>query len=352
MEQALSLLQQIVPEIMSSVSQRYMILSGLSTDTPVGRRLLAKRLQFSERTLRTQLEQLKQINLVSVHKQGILLTPKGQLVADELTKTVAKTVQLHALADQLRQKFGIAQCHVVSGNLDTDGEAVIQLLGKRLSQVLDASLPSGENILAITGGTTLARTIRHISDDIAIDRQITVAAARGGGSGSLTIQSTALSHQLATQLHGMTHALFVPENISQSVRSSLLKDPAVQDSIALLKKSNCLIYSVGNAKIMADRRGVSQEDSAYILQQGAVGEAMGVFFDKYGRVIYRLARIGLELEDLSNLPCEVLIVGGSNKATALSAYMKLAPQHTILIVDEALATMVLNEATHETKKHS
>ncbi|NEW65447.1 hypothetical protein H1220_05820 [Carnobacteriaceae bacterium zg-84] len=344
MEQTISLLESLVPEFIGHVAKRMKILDTISLYEPIGRRLLASEVGLSERTLRTEIEQLREVDLVIVSKSGISLTNKSKQLLDTLRPIFQLEEYLRQKEYDIQQKFGIKQCRIVSGNANKD-EMFFKRLGKAISDILNDILPLELNVLAVTGGTTLSKTVEYVNSDLSQDRYFTVVPARGGGNASLTIEANMVSYMLAQKLKGNSVSLFVPDILTAELHQALLNDSAISETISLLKKTNCLIYSIGNAKIMAGRRGVSKQDIERILTKGAVGEALGVFFDEKGRIVHRLARIGLVLEDLHHLPNEILVVVGSQKAKALNAYMTLAPKNTILVLDEALANMVLKEET-------
>ena len=93
---------------------------------------------------------------------------------------------------------------------------------------------------------------------------------------------------------------------------------------------------------MGQRRNITPDQRRKISQEAAVGEAFGVFFDKEGREVIRYPRIGLQIEDLANIPNIITIVGGRAKAQAIAAFYKIVPHPGILFCDEALAKQVLN----------
>lgn len=335
---------KLVPEAEQLYSRRLAILTLVSLNDGIGRRSIAQHLKLSERLVRNDIDYFKQCGLFIQKKTGLFLSDSGQKLIEEFRQTELKNGHLLLLEEQLRNKYDIQNCIVVSGDVNKQQDTIVQL-GQALTNILDAVLPVGKNIISVSGGTTLSKVVSHVSKKLTQNRQFYVVPARGSGSGDLSIQANTISHTLANRLNGETLNLYVPEQINSNSRELLLEDPNISNTISLLKKSNCLIYSIGNAKIMAQRRGASEKEIEEIMRCGAVGESMGVFFDAQGNIIYRLARIGLLIEDLSNLPCEVLVVGGSNKTAALSAYLKIVPKQTILIVDEALANSVLKEGT-------
>lgn len=345
MEQIKNVLHALVPDFMQIVKQRSNVLHYIAAHQPVGRRALATHLALSERRLRTEIDHLRELHLVKVDKNGISLTALSQKLLPQLDIIFEQQERLEWVEQQLSQRFN-RRYRVVPGDSEKQ-DCVYTLMAQVVTAELENRLPIGENIIAVTGGNTLAQVIPHISDELSKNRQFKIVPARGGGSGALTIQANILSYELATIVSGEATSLFVPERLSQALYESLLKDTTVLQTLSLLKRANCLIYSVGDASVMMDRRGVSTEEQQHIQQQHAVGEAMGTFFDRNGKIIHRLTRVGLTLEDLNSLPCEILIVGGAQKKQALIAYMKLAPQQTIIVVDEALAYSILKEETLE-----
>lgn len=340
-------LSKIVPETIETLQKRVMILTHVHKHHVIGRRAIAQEVEMSERSVRSELIKLKELNLVSFSSKGVFVTKLGQQLLHQFDMILAYKAPLDDLSTQLMKQFHLKDCIVVKGNSDTSPQ-VIHQMGKALTDILDRHLPKGKNILSVSGGTTIANVVQSVDEQLSQDRRFTIVPARGGGRGELSIQANTVSYLLAQRVKGENQALFVPEQISQGSLKWLLNDPSIANTIQLLKQSNCLIYSVGNAKIMAERRGALKEEIDIIQREHAVGEALGTFFDANGNVVYRLARLGLGLNDLSSLPCEVLVVGGVKKYEAVSAYMKLAPKNTCLVIDEALAKLVLKEETLET----
>ncbi|MBS4770317.1 hypothetical protein KG090_03915 [Carnobacteriaceae bacterium zg-ZUI240] len=339
-----NLMIKLVPEAQQQFSRRLSILLLVELNEVIGRRTIADSLKLSERIVRNEIEQLKQLGFVTQSKNGLSLTDNGRVFLSDIHRDSKNEQERLVLQEQLKNKYQLRDCIVVPGDATVNQDTIIHL-GQALSNILNRVLPTGENILSVSGGTTLSKVVSHVSKNVAKNRQFYVVPTRGSGSGDLSIQANTISHTLAQRLNGETLNLYIPEQISSSSQELLLEDPTISNTVSLLKKSNCLIYSIGDATIMASRRGASAKEIDRIKESGAVGEAMGVFFNAHGQIVYRLARIGLYIDDLHNLPCEVLVVGGSSKALALSAYLKMVPQQTILIVDETLANLVLKEDT-------
>ena len=151
---------------------------------------------------------------------------------------------------------------------------------------------------------------------------------------------------MAMKTGGEHFSLYVPEHVSKETYLPLLQEPLVSQTLSMMKQANCLLYSVGNASVMAERRGLLPQESQFIANKRAVGEAFGCFFDAKGKVVFKLPRVGLHLSDLESIPHSIAIVEGAQKAEALIAYAKLAPiDRTWFVIDESLANMVLNGET-------
>ena len=71
----------------------------------------------------------------------------------------------------------------------------------------------------------------------------------------------------------------------------------------------------------------------------------GTFSIENGEVIYKVPKIGIELNELQDVPVILAVAGGKSKAKAIKAYMKNAPKQTWLITDEAAANEILKGAT-------
>ena len=86
MEESISVLQQIVPDIMSVLQNRYHIMRNIQMYAPVGRRVLADKVSLSERTLRTETDFLRKQGLLSSSKNGMELTEEGEDIFRQLEK--------------------------------------------------------------------------------------------------------------------------------------------------------------------------------------------------------------------------------------------------------------------------
>ena len=59
MDSDFSLLEELVPDLLKVLRQRYLVLEQISLNAPIGRRNVAQHLGLSERNVRTETEYLK-----------------------------------------------------------------------------------------------------------------------------------------------------------------------------------------------------------------------------------------------------------------------------------------------------
>ena len=92
---------------------------------------------------------------------------------------------------------------------------------------------------------------------------------------------------------------------------------------------------------MADLRRTPENECLILREQGAKGEAFGYYFNGTGKVVHRIRTVGIQTEQLKNVPLIIAVAGGKSKAEAILSYMASAPQQTILVTDEGAALAML-----------
>lgn len=344
MKDAISILQQVVPDIIQEVNYRFRILTVVKEQGPIGRRNLAVELHQSERTLRTATDFLRHQGLITSSPNGMELTLKGVKALEDLRKVMEKLVRMNAKESALAQKLNLQRCRIVPG--DSAGDAsVLKEMGRQAALLLDELLPEGEFVVAVAGGTSVAAIVPYLSPELSEERHFIFVPARGGFGESMSVQANTISDQMAQMVGGENMALFVPDNLSQQALDLLRNEPTIASTIEAMKHANCLLYSIGNAKVMLERRKMPEGVKEQVMTSGAVGETFGCYFDETGKVVYRLSRFGLQIEDVERIPYAIAIAGGSSKAKALEVYARIAPAHTWLVTDEGAANLILKGET-------
>lgn len=340
----LQLIEAIAPDILHVLQERYRILQSIYWMQPIGRRSLSESLVLTERVLRTETDLLKKLGLIATSKSGMRLTERGEEVYEQLGATMDQLFGMQQNERRFAENFGIARCIIVSGDSDQQ-KKVVEEFGRLLDEALHNCLPDGKNIIAVMGGTTMARAARQLTNLKSAKRQNLFVPARGGIGEAVNLQANSVSAEMAARSNGDFRTLFVPEQLSAVTYDSLLKEPSIVDVLDLINQANCVVHSIGRALHMAARRKMTEEEILMLKKKNAVAESFGYFFDEDGKIVYKIPRVGLQLKDIRSIPYIFAVAGGKSKAKAIRAYLKNAPQQTWLITDEAASNEILKGVT-------
>lgn len=344
MKDAISVLQKVIPDLLSHLTNRYRILEVIHLQAPIGRRALSEITAISERTLRTETDFLKNQGLIISSKAGMSLTLKGKKVFQDLEVILDRMLKMDRKEEALAKKMNLQFCRIVPGDMDSSS-FVLDELGKQAVEVFDELLPEGEFIVAVAGGSTMLAMAKHMTPELSEQRHFTFVPARGGLGDLMAIQANSVSDSMAQSTGGANTALFVPDDLSEEALNLLKNEPSILQTMNLMKRANCLLYSIGSAKVMMERRKMSAELKKMLIEKKAIGEAFGCYFDDKGNIVHRLSRFGLQMEDVAAIPYAIAIAGGSSKANAIEAYSHIAPEHTWLVTDEGAANKILKGET-------
>ncbi|MBT2732173.1 sugar-binding domain-containing protein [Carnobacterium sp. ISL-102] len=344
MQSVVSVIEEVIPDIMYTLQNRYHILRNVFLLGPVGRRVLADRMGITERVLRTESEGLKKQGLIKTSKMGMELTEKGETVYHQLDQLMGQLLGMREKEKQLASYLEIEQCVIISGDID-DQPKLREEIGRAAMEALNFLLPEGDNIIAVMGGTTMAEVANQMNETLSRKRKLLFVPARGGLGESLNIQANSITSLMAQRAGGENRVLYVPEQVSEETYKPLLQEPGIKKTLKLVNDANCVLFGIGNAKLMAERRGMNEDVLALIKNKAAVGEAFGEFYDQSGEVVYKIPRIGMQSKNLANIASVIAVAGGKSKAKAIEAYMKKAPGHTWLITDEGAANEILTGIT-------
>lgn len=336
----LSLIEELVPGTFQVIVQRYQILKEVESQSPIGRRALAKQVDLSERSLRTEIQVLKDQAFISTSSAGMSLTTLGIRILDDLEDLVKDQASFRESEDALAKQLEISQCIICRRDSQ-------ESLAQEALAVMDRLLPHGSQTIAVMGGTTMRKLAESFDESLSTNRTLQFLPARGGAGEEQTIQANAIADLMANRTHGTSRLLYAPDHVRSETRNLLLQEPEIKETMRRLSQADLAVFGIGDAKKMANRIGLDQATINQLDKAGAVAEAFGEFIDAKGEIVYKLARIGLSSEDIQAIPNLLAVAGGAGKAQAIEAYCKVAPSHTILVTDQAAANKILNwESSH------
>ncbi|NGP45320.1 hypothetical protein G4V62_10260 [Bacillaceae bacterium SIJ1] len=326
--------QKLLPDMMLVLRRRYQILQYIRVMQPIGRRSLATSLGLSERSLRSEVDFLKEQGLIHVFSNGMVLAEEGEPLITALEDTMKEISGLKDLESQLASALNLEGVVVVPGDSD-EIPWVKKELGRAAVQCMKGFF-GANNIVAVTGGTTMAAVAEMMTPENRKSQRQLFVPARGGLGENVDIQANTICAKMAERAQGEYRLLHVPDQLSQSAFDSMVREPAVKEVLDLIQSATMVVHGIGDALSMARRRKTSPKDLENIQAQNAVGEAFGFYYNDDGEVIHKVKTIGLQLEDLHTVETIIAVAGGASKARAIRACMK-EQKRTHLITDEGAA---------------
>jgi central glycolytic genes regulator len=334
----LEIQNQIVPETVELFMRRYEILRIISDFQPIGRRSLSNKLGITERTMRTEIEKLKEIKLIHIESSGVWLSDIGKEMLSEVQKTFYYIKNLSETELKLKEKLKLRRVVVVAGDVNKD-KYTFNELGKKAGEVvLDLIKP--DTILGITGGTTMACVVNQMNKKNNI-KNLLVLPARGALSEELGIEANTIAANLAEKLNSEYKLLHIPDNLDCNELKALKNNKIIRDVLDDIKKINLLVFGLGNAKDMAYRRKADNSIFEKIEEDNLIAEAFGYYFDQDGMMKMQTNSVGISIENYNQIKDIVAVAAGSSKAEAIYAISKFN-NNFILVTDEGAANKILS----------
>ena len=322
---------------MDLLEKRYNILRTIYYNQPIGRRILANKLEIGERVVRTEINFLKKQSLINIGTPGMSVTYEGEEIIDKLKNFICQFKGLTEIETQIKDKLNIKKVIIVPGSIEED-KTVMNELGRTAAKYVE-SVINDQSIIAITGGTTMKKFVDNF-DNTYHYSHVVVVPARGGMARQVETEANTLAANLANKLGATYRLLHVPDNLSNEALSAILNEKGIKDIMDVIHSANIIVYGVGRADEMSRRRGLSKEETSRLLGQGSVGEAFGYFFDGNGNVVYSTPSVGLKIEDINNVDNLVAVAGKKTKAEAIVA-TQMNNEKSVLITDEGTAMEIV-----------
>ena len=346
MHNILNLQRKIVPELSSLLELRYDILRQVEAYQPVGRRALSVQTGLSERSLRAQVDFLKGSGLLDFSHLGMSITDEGKYILEALSIYVKDLKDIAALEQKLTGLLPVARIVVVPGDVETS-EMAFRDLGQSAASILKEYISSGAVNISISGGTAM----RMLAESIMLSAKKTmVIPARGGLGDDAKREANAIAAFLAGRIGGSYRQIYIPDKVSEKTLSDILEDDKdLENVIKLMKNSDLMIHGIGRALDMAKRRGVRPFELDEMKKLGAVGEALGKYYDINGNEICCNKRPATLLDDFSRIKTVMAVAGGKSKAEAIMAVAR-SGKADILVTDLAAASAMAEKLESKKKK--
>ena len=332
----LNTLAQIAPDLVEQLELRTLILERVAALEPIGRRALASRLNLSEREVRSAADALREAGCITQSASGMELTSFGRTLVEAAGAVSRGRRRLATLETTLAGRLGVERVCVVHGDADRDAGVIGEAARAAARQI--RFILQNARVLAVTGGRSIAQTAQAISVAAPID--ITVVPAQGGMSGGVQTQANTQAELFAQRLGGHHRALYLPDGLRGAAADELFRVPQVREALELMRHADVILYGIGRAGELAQRRGLCREELENLTREGAVGEALGFYFDAQGRVVGGGQSLAIRAEDIGRKSAAAAVAVGSGKAEAILAVCAHHP-HRLLVTDEGAARRMM-----------
>lgn len=228
---------------------------------------------------------------------------------------------------KLKNKFNLSDAHVAPVS-DTN-EPVKELIGSYLGQYLSTHLAdTSTKRFGMGWGTTLNYAMTHMRPLNRPDLEIvSVMGCVTRSSDINIIESTRLLADLCNANKSyFTAPLYAS---SPKSRNTLIKQDVFSEMIDGIRTVDSLVMTLGDMSALSNmiRDGIPAFVSVKdLLDAGAVGDALGYYLNKKGRLAKHRINgcvVGMELSDLEGIDNVILAAGGEHKIPIIKAFLNL-----------------------------
>lgn len=257
-----------------------------------------------------------------------------------------ETASMVDMEQQLEAAFHLDEVIVVPAQGSKNEELMKQQVAKAAAQYLPKWIRSKKKI-GISWGTTLY----HLVNEYPFERhhKMKVYPLVGGiGRQRIEIHSNQLAYEFSKKLGGSCEFLYAPAIAdSFELKRQLVDSPDIRSILEEVRHVDVAIVGLGNPyeSTMTEMGYLKKEDIRQLREGHAVGDISSRFIDQMGKPLnddLNNRVIGIELEDLQNIPMVVGVVSGSKKLDAVWAGLQ-GNYLNKLIIDEYLAEVLLEK---------
>ena len=119
-QEILAVQKKIVPELVDVLEKRYNILRTIYFNQPIGRRVLASELSLGERIVRTEINFLKEQNLIEINTLGMSVTEEGIRVVEQLKDFMHEIKGLNDVEKFIKKSLGVKDVIIVPGDVESN----------------------------------------------------------------------------------------------------------------------------------------------------------------------------------------------------------------------------------------
>ncbi len=220
------------------------------------------------------------------------------------------------LEQEVLTKFSLRDVRIVSTS-ETDDLLLSDLSKLAAGWLVDQVRPG--HVVGLGLGRTISRMGKYFAPGAPVD--CCFMTLEGVGSFSRGgFSSYDITAKLAEAIGGQTKIISAPTYVSSpEIKQTLVVEPTISEALEHARNADIAMQSVGTLdadSVLVQQEAIDANALAELTRRGAVGDALGYFFDEAGNHLYWSTddvKIGLALHDLARLDISVLVAGGQRK---------------------------------------
>jgi deoxyribonucleoside regulator len=254
--------------------------------------------------------------------------------------------QFSALETKVAEKYNLMNVLIVPDEGCDSGE-LKDRLGRAAAKYLE-TLITDNMILGVSWGTTMQAVEKNLSAKYF--ENLTIVQLVGGMSrGQTETHASVIAMRIADKYHTTPFLLPIPAIVDNwELKKALTVDRNIRQSLERLQEAHVAIFSIGvfnQNSILHKARYFSPQEVVDLENQGAVADICSRVIDACGNICspeLNNRTIGVELEQLRNIPLAIAVAGGLEKLTAIRAGLR-GRYFKILITDERVARELIRQ---------
>ena len=337
MKELIQMQIKLVPEIIDLSEKRLSILKTIEFNQPIGRRTLANLLKQSERWVRSELDILKNNNLIEINPLGMIVTDEGIELTEKLRDFFIELRDISTLQENIKRYLGVNKVIVVPGDIEQERHVVVDIAKAAFDFMKEKVVDN--TVIAVSGGNSVLSVAENAYK---LEKKgIVVVPARGGIKSDIEKQSNIVAAKMGKNIGGDYYSLHLPDNISTVLLDEIAKDPYVSKILNYLENTDIFLFGLSSLDTIVNRRSFTNEEIKKMLDMDIRAEAYGCYFDKNGQIVQRSSKVGISPENLDRIKTVMSIGGGASKAEAIILVNK-GRRNNVILTDEAAAREIYN----------
>src|SRR5688500_12272262 len=257
------------------------------------------------------------------------------------------------LEEQVRARFGLENVVVIKSSEGMDGSDLRRAVGHFGAPVVDALIQPRDTV-AMAGGRTIHELVHHLPE--ARNKSLTVVQAMGSVDSTVNIfDAQEVGRVVAQRLGGTFLSLNTPAFIPEKrTRDALLNLQQVRTVHETLDRARVALVGLGTLEnsVFVERGTLDATMIRELERAGAVGEVCGRFIDAKGNecaTAWRDRVIGVQVEQLRNIPHVIGVVSGNDRSAAILAAIKGNIIKALVIDELGAAALLASEPVSRSK---